>query len=271
LFEQARQLRENRPVSAAQRGKPRRPTGAWQGQRSRFILSGLLECARCGNRYQGYTRVKGRRRKDGTMVRSFAYACGGYITKGASVCQLGPVDQEKLEKAVVDAMIEFYQPYLGNGGRKKLATALRQHAGAEAGEVKTARRQMSADLARINTTIENLLDNITTANRDFVDNRLVELRRKRDELQARLEQLDGLSASQAELQATVAETSKFLAGLEYTLREDVPENKRVALRQCVQRIWIDRKGLKMRIALNMLPTASLGESAGQEITLALPL
>ena len=93
----------------------------------------------------------------------------------------------------------------------------------------------------------------------------------RDELQVRLEQLNGLSASQAELQAAVAETSNFLAGLEYTLREDVPENKRVALRQCVQRIWIDREGLKMRIALNVLSTASLGQSAGQEITLALPL
>ena len=270
-FELARQLREGRPVSAAQRGKPREPTGAWQGQRSRFVLSGLLECVRCGNRYQGYTRVKGRRRRDGTAVRSFAYACGGYITKGASVCQLGPVDQDKLETTVVDAVLDFYRPYLGAGGRKELLAALRQHAGAEAGDVASARKRMAGDLAQVNATIENLLDNLTETNREFVDKRLVELRRERDEVQMRLEQLDGLSASQAELQAAVAETSRFLAGLEYTLREDVPENKRVALRQCVQRIWIDRKDLKIRIALNVLPIAGLGKSAVQEITAGLPL
>ena len=40
----------------------------WNGKRSRFILSGLMTCERCGNRYQGVTRHKGKLRSDGTRV-----------------------------------------------------------------------------------------------------------------------------------------------------------------------------------------------------------
>jgi hypothetical protein len=39
-------------------------------------------------------------------------------------------------------------------------------------------------------------------------------------LRIELEQLDGLSMSQAELHAVVSEASKFLEGLEYTRREE---------------------------------------------------
>jgi hypothetical protein len=50
--------------------------GGWNGARSRFLLSGLVRCAKCGGRYQGVTRIKGKRRIDGTKVRTFSYACG---------------------------------------------------------------------------------------------------------------------------------------------------------------------------------------------------
>jgi DNA invertase Pin-like site-specific DNA recombinase len=168
LFEQARQMREGRPTSATQRGKCPRPTGGWNGQRSRFMLSGLLQCALCGNRYQGYTRVKGKRRKDGTVVRTFSYACGGYITKGASICQLNPIDQEKLEVTIIEALLEFYQPYLGQGGRKKLTVAIRESTGMETKEVDAARKRITVEQESISKTIENLLDNITKANSAFI-------------------------------------------------------------------------------------------------------
>ena len=56
VFERARQRREDRPSSIEQRGSNPRLKAhgkTWNGQRSRFILSGLLTCRLCGNRYQG--------------------------------------------------------------------------------------------------------------------------------------------------------------------------------------------------------------------------
>jgi hypothetical protein len=140
VFEAAQQSRESRPTAAEQRGRAR-PSGGWNGSRSRFILSGLCQCARCGNRYQGFNRAKGERRVDGSVVKTFYYGCGGYITKGSSVCQMNPVRQEVLEEAVIDAVLKFYRPYLEPSGTKALALAVQKEVGETSEEVAKARTQ----------------------------------------------------------------------------------------------------------------------------------
>ena len=57
------------------------------------------------------------------------------------------------------------------------------------------------------------------------------MQREREQLQARLEQIDSLNLSKQEMQVLVQDTIRFLAGFEYTLREGVPEEKRAALRR----------------------------------------
>ena len=76
--------------------------------------------------------------------------------------------------------------------------------------------------------------------------------------------------SQAELQAVVSETAKFLDGLEYKLREDVPEEKRLALRQCVDRVYVDKPGGKIRLALRAVPSAGIHGQATKEISTTFP-
>ncbi|MHC4064380.1 MAG: recombinase family protein, partial [Planctomycetota bacterium] len=252
VFEQARLQRENQPTSRTQQGsKPR------SSRRSRFILSGLLECARCGHRYQGYTRVKGQRRNNGSAVRSLAYACAGYITKGATVCQLNAVGQEQLEQVVADAILSHYRPYLATGGRKRLAKTVREAIGHDDHELAEARGRHEAEQQRVSETINNLLDNITEANREFVDQRLLELRRQREQLQARLEQLQVLSLSQTEVQAVVSDTKRFLSGLQDTLRSGVPEQKRTALRQCLERALVDKAEGTVKLAIRQVPSPGL--------------
>ncbi len=128
LFEQARQRLESHPKSIEQRqriSKLNTHGKTWNGQRSRFILSGLMKCSLCGYRYQGVTRVKGKKRLDGTQVKTRYYGCGGYITKGKKVCQMNSIPQKILEDRVIDAVLDFYKRYLNKGGRKKLAEAIK--------------------------------------------------------------------------------------------------------------------------------------------------
>ena len=69
--DQAKQKRENQPSSIEQRGRnPRLKTHGktWSGWRSRFILSGLLTCAKCGSRYQGITQGRGSKLQNGARV-----------------------------------------------------------------------------------------------------------------------------------------------------------------------------------------------------------
>ncbi len=261
VFEQARERRESRISSIEQRGSdPRLKTHGrtWQGQRSRFILSGLLTCAKCGSRYQGVTRHKGKRRADGSKVISRSYGCGGHITKGNAVCKMNPIPQDELEGAVVNAVLEFYAPYLAKGGRRELSEAVKEQIGTEGEHHEAAHARAEAERNRITGIINNLLDNITPANREHVDDRLKELTEQRRQLESRLEELDHLAVSQEEIKAVTGNAMKFLAGLEHTFHEGMPQEKLVALRQCIQRVHIDGTARQAQAAVRVVPCSNLG-------------
>jgi DNA invertase Pin-like site-specific DNA recombinase len=260
LFEQAKQRLESHPKSIEQRQRFPRPDThgrTWNGQRSRFILSGLMRCSLCGSRYQGVTRAKGKKRLDGTRVKTFYYGCGGYIAKGRSICEMNAIGQKVLEQTVIKVVLDSYKPFLDNGGRKKLAEAVKAQVGSEAEEFVAARKRAQRQLNKIDKTISNLLDNITSANREFVDQRLGELKQQKHQLEARLEELDRLSLSRDEINGMVSDSMKFLAGLEFVLREGVPQEKLVALRQCVEKISVDKPNGTITLAVYLVPVGNL--------------
>ncbi len=150
-----------------------------------------------------------------------------------------------------------YRPLLGKGGRTKLAEAVKAQIGSEAEEFVAARKRSQRELNKISKTINNLLDNITSANREFVDQRLGELKQQKHQLEARLEELDRISLSRDEINSIVSDSMKFLAGLEFVLREGVPQEKLVALRQCVEKISVDRPKGKITLATYLVPVGNL--------------
>ena len=260
LFEQIRQRLESHPNSKEQRQRFSRANThgrTWNGQRSRFILSGLMKCSLCGSRYQGVTKAKGKKRLDGTRVKTFYYGCGGYIAKGRSICEMNAVPQKVLEETVIKMVLDSYKPFLEKGGRKKLAEAVKAQIGSEAEEFVAARKRAQRELDKISKTINNLLDNITSANREFVDRRLGELKQEKHQLEARLEELDRLSLSRDEINSMVSDSMKFLAGLEFVLREGVPQEKLVALRQCIEKISIDKPAGQIKLAICRVPIGNL--------------
>jgi len=260
LFEQARQRLETEPSSVRQRGKNPRIENhgkTWNGQRSRFILSGLMKCSLCGSRYQGVTRVKGKKRVDGTRVKTRYYGCGGYITKGRSICELNAIPQEVLESKVIDTVLDFYKPYLEKGGRKKLAEAIKIQVNFEGEELVAARKRAHRQLNKIKKIISNLLDNITATNRQLVDQRLRELQQRKEKLEARLEELDRLVVSQAEIKSIAADAMQFVSGLEFTLRESLAQEKLVALRRCIEKISINKPSGTVRLKVRSVPVGNL--------------
>ena len=260
LFEQAKQRLESHPKSIEQRqriSKLNTHGKTWNGQRSRFILSGLMKCSLCGYRYQGVTRVKGKKRLDGTQVKTRYYGCGGYITKGKKVCQMNSIPQKILEDRVIDAVLDFYKRYLNKGDRRKLAEAVKKQIGSEGKEFAAARQRAQTEQEKIGKIINNLLDNITPTNREYADQRLNELKKQRLQLKARLEELDQLSLSQAEIDNIVTDSMQFLSGLEFTLRQGLPQEKLVALRQCIERFWIDKPAGSIKLAIRLVPVGNL--------------
>ncbi|MFH1615103.1 MAG: recombinase family protein [Planctomycetota bacterium] len=261
LFEQARQRLENHPKSIEQRKRVYHGK-TWDGRRSRFILSGLLKCDLCGNRYQGVTYNKGKRRVDGSKVKTYTYGCGGYITKGRRVCEMNLIPQKLLEGKVINTVLEFYRPYLEKDGRRKLAEAIKMQVNFEGKELISARKRAHSELEKIGQTINNLLDNITPANREYIDRRLNELKQQKQQIDARLEELERISLSQAEIDSIVTDTMQFLSGLEFTLHNGLPQEKLAALRQCIEKIRINKPAGEIKLAVRTVPGGNL--SATQE-------
>ncbi len=60
---------------------------------------------------------------------------------------------------------------------------------------------------------------------------------------------------------------QFISGLEFTLTEGLPQEKLVALRQCIERIHINKPGNEIKIQIREVPTGSL--QAIQELEIPL--
>jgi len=170
---------------------------------------------------------------------------------------MNALPQKVLEETAIRIVLGSYKPFLEKGGRKKLAEAVKAQIGSEAEEFVAARKRAQRQLNEIDATINNLLDNITSANREFVDRRLGELKQQKYRLEARLEELDGLSLSRDEINGIVSDSMKFLAGLEFVLCEGLPQEKLVALRQCVQKISVNKPAGQIKLAIYLVPIGNL--------------
>ena len=77
--------------------------------------------------------------------------------------------QGALETTVIQAVLDFYKPYLAKDGRRRLAAAVKEQTGSENTDLVAARERAQEETKRISGIIDNLLDNITDTNREFVD------------------------------------------------------------------------------------------------------
>ena len=180
-----------------------------------------------------------------------------YITKGKSICEINAIPRKVLELVVIDAVLDFFEPLLEKGGRSKLADAAKTQIGSELEELAVDRKRAHKELNKIKKTISNLLDNITHKNREYIERQLNELKQQREQLETRLEELDRFSLSQAEIDSIVTDSMKFLSGLEFTLRQGLPEEKLVALRQCIEKIWVNKPASQIKLAIRIVPAGNL--------------
>ena len=130
----------------------------------------------------------------------------------------------------------------------------------------TARRRTQAEQEKIGKTIDNLLDNLTATNREYVDQRLNELKQQKQQLETRLEELDQLYLSQAEIDGIVTDSMQFLSGTEFTLHHGLPQEKLVVLRQCIEKIWVNKPAGEIKLAIYLVPAGNLEVSQESKVS-----
>jgi DNA invertase Pin-like site-specific DNA recombinase len=281
-WNQAQRRMAAQPASAAQRGiNPRSgapvtgsnsyAVGGFTGPKARFLLSGLCNCARCGSRYEGYTSQSSTRRADGTRHKWYSYACGAAIRRGPSVCRLGLVRQEIVETSVIRAAIEHYNTFAGAKGRKRLAGAVQASFGDDQADIRSEADNIARRLAKIDATLQNLLDNITAVNRALVDQRIIALTKERDGLAIRAAELEGLAHSGQDMRRVSQQAAAFIDGLPGTFSSPELGQRQAAIRRCIRTITVDFERSTLTVEVFTLPRLGFGHELGKVAVLSIDL
>ena len=265
VWEMARKLREEKEASRLQRGINQRtgkpagpsengsPSGGWTGPRSKFLLSGLMRCAQCGGRYEGHTQYRKSFDENGRRNRTLGYACGGYIRHGRHVCEIGRVGKDLLEQTIVEALVAFYEPFVGDDAHERIAAVLDEQLGGEVTQIAKTQVRFKARIRAIDKKVRTMIDNITATNRELIDDRVGELTLERERLEQRLESLTHLLLSKEESEEIIAETARFVAALKSSLTNQPLDQRQGAIRRCVEQIVVNHKEGECRITFRKIP------------------
>src|SRR5207249_116948 len=152
---------------------------------SPFLLTGVMVCAHCGFKLQGFTHRNGYHRADGTEGASYDYVCGGYRTKGKSVCKRYRLRRDPFENLILERVEKRLRKYLARGGEGILRKFIAEEILAKTPDPGEEITKLKSELASLEVEANRLLDIATPANRDFVDERLGKIRVRRQEIEPR--------------------------------------------------------------------------------------
>ncbi|MEE8154286.1 MAG: hypothetical protein V3T53_04930 [Phycisphaerales bacterium] len=185
--------------------------------------------------------------------------CGGYIRHGRHVCEIGRVDKDLLEQTIIEAVVAFYEPFSGDDAHGSIAAALDEQLGGEITQIAKTQVRFKARKRAIDKKVRTMIDNITATNRELIDDRVGELTLERERLEQKLESLTHLMLSKEESEEIIAETVLFVAALKSSLTDGPLDQRKAAIRRCVEQIVVSHNEGQFRITLRRIPTTA-GES-----------
>jgi hypothetical protein len=247
LFERAQRVMRVRAgeKTAEQRRASRR--------NSPYMLSGLIRCSRCGSRWEGRKRRKGKRRVDGSPVETFYYACGGYIRSGTSVCGNVHVPKDLFEEIVLEQVREQIGDFISDGGAAMLqALVVEEAAGGDFAEEQRIREELEGKRRRL----DELVDAITPALAPVIEGKVVALRQEIERLEVRLEDMEAARVSRGEAQALVEGLVSDLARIGEVIGAADFLEQREIVRGLTQGIAFDPDTLRGEIAFYAVPLAA---------------
>ncbi len=228
-----------------------------RGKDSPFLLTGLMICKHCGFKIQGFTHHNGYTRNDGTRGVTFEYTCGGYRSKGRSVCRRYWLRRDPFETLILGRVKKRLKKYLARGGEATFRRFIAEEVLAKTPDPREEVAAMRAELATLEAEANRLLDIATPANRDFVDERLGKIRPRKHELEARLADLARVDYQPVDLEAATSEALGYLGRFREVLEEGTLEQRKEFLRGFVHEISIDPDTARGVITFYELPTSSL--------------
>ena len=225
-----------------------------RGARSPFLLTGLIRCARCGHKWIGYTVNKGRKRKDGSNSKTLYYACSGYVNKGKAVCERRVIRKEWLEGWIVEQIETMLKEYFGTPeGLDKIRGMAAAELDGSISDVGGELDGVESRVREVKRTVANLIDNLTAANREFVDKRIVELKRELTILESKRLELEAVGAKKVEIGRLIDQAVEMAGEFGQAFTEGTVHEKRLFLRAFLKGVELDPAAGKGRAAFVLMP------------------
>ncbi|MCC6679129.1 MAG: zinc ribbon domain-containing protein [Phycisphaerales bacterium] len=199
---------------------------------NRWLLSGVMRCACCGQPFWGVDKRKGRIPGRKPVVTSY-YICSGRCRSGKSVCpHSAHVRADALEAWVLARLREMVMSDTG-GVEAAIDRFVQSMRG---GRADPDAAGLERELAQIDAAVNTLLTGLDPANLPLINDRLSQLRRRKEHLQRQLRAAKSDGPDEKALRKWATERIGLLAEMAAGRRDDAV---RRALASYVDEITID--------------------------------
>ena len=246
-FEKAKIIRESR-----RRWRQGPPHKSGKAKHSSYLLSGLIKCS-CGHNYTGHRTTKGKRRRDGSSVQTGYYVCGGYLAKGRGTCVRAPIPKEMIEARIRSSIGDRVRRFLDHGGAEVLRDALTECLKQVLDPPKDDANRIRERLGQMDAAIRRLVDSLSPVNKEFVDQRLLELKRERDELGRHLKDQSDRPKREISLDAIVDDILRDIRRFDGVFDHGTIEEQKDFVNLFVERIEVDPKEGRARVHIRQFP------------------
>jgi site-specific DNA recombinase len=248
-FDQAQAILAERSEDASRR----------RGNRSNFLLSGVIRCGHCGRAYIGMSA----RGKGGTY---HYYACTARQKYGPKACQGQRVPREKLETAVLRQLTDVYRD--GTLIRDAL-TAAQEQAQRERPALDERRHAITAEITRTERATERYFEAFEQGklSPERCEQRVAHLNTRLDDLRAQHAELADVATDEAANPPTPADLATTANQLETVIANGEPEQAKALLRLFIAELRVngrhDIQPTYRVITHDRTPTAGVCATSGK--------
>jgi len=214
-----------------------------------WLLSGLLYCARCGHRFNGYHKTSN---VHGKSHDADYYNCSGYISKGRAVCQSFHVLKSELEEFVLkEIQTRLHNPGLRDDLRKSLTELVRLEF---SGKPESNESELKRAIKKADDELDNLLDAIKGGLKwDRAGEEIGRVEARKRALNEELELTKKNRLEGDDLEAVVDQMLGYLEEFGQLMETGTVEQKKAVFKTFVQKIVVDREERKATAFLYTVP------------------
>jgi site-specific DNA recombinase len=202
-----------------------------RGNRSDFLLSGVIRCGHCGRAYIGMSA----RGKGGTY---HYYACTARQKYGPKACQGERVSREKLETAVLRQLTGIYRdgPLIHDA-----LGAAQEQAQRERPALEEQRRAITAEITRVERSTERYFEAFEQGrlSPERCEQRVSRLNARLDDLRAQQAELADDGTDEAAHAPTAADLAATASRLETVIADGEPEQAKALLRILIAELRVN--------------------------------